>query len=73
MTADELKSKPNAILKRTTKEPTKANIKQRVAKIDGMTVFSALQLNLPGGVGVYTTSDMRYDIECGYLAAAAVN
>ena len=73
VTADELKSKPNAILKRTTKEPTKANIKQRVAKLDGMTVFSALQLNLPGGVGVYTTSDMRYDIECGYLAAAAVN
>ena len=36
-----------------------------------MTVFSALQLNLPGGVGVhggvYTTSDMKYDIECGYL------
>ena len=71
VTADELKSKPNAILKRTTKEPTKANIKQRVAKIDGMTVFSALKLNLPGGVGVhggvYTASDMKYDIECGYL------
>ena len=30
VTADELKSKPNAILKRTTKEPTKANIKQHI-------------------------------------------
>ena len=71
VTADELKSKPNAVLRRTSKEPTKEDIKQRVAKLDGMAVFSALQLNLPGGVGVhggvYTTSDMKYDIECGYL------
>ena len=71
VTAEELKSKPNAILKRTSKEPNNANIKKRVAKLDGMTVFSALQLNLPGGVGVhggvYTASDMKYDIESGYL------
>ena len=71
VTADELKSKPNAVLRRTSKEPTKEDIKQRVAKLDGMTVFSALKLNLPGGVGVhggvYTASDMKYDIECGYL------
>ena len=53
VTADELKSKPNAVLRRTSKEPTKEDIKQRVAKLDGMTVFSALKLNLPGGVGVH--------------------
>ena len=45
VTADELKSKPNAVLRRTSKEPTKEGIKQRVAKLDGMTVFSALKLN----------------------------
>ena len=33
MTADELKSKPNAVLRRTSKEPTKEDIKQRVAKL----------------------------------------
>ncbi len=71
VTADELKSKPNAVLRRTSKEPSKDNIKQRVAQLDGMTVFSALKLNLPRGVGVhggvYTATDMKYDIECGYL------